>query len=308
MAGTELTSLSSSSPSTRRALLSNQNAATVSPSVSDRSKADHRNARKKKRYQGDVGRHHAQVKSEFELIPPLSTDDHRTLAKRTKRLIKRRNTLDRELLRAADKTKPEIDDFDFRHKLLRSCKKLKRREQQYLERCEKQQFELEKLYIQDCSLDRAFDYDLVRKLLWRFKRNLGPLLDEYTDRRIKKESEETNSPGSYTLSEWSDIPDSEDETGKHSKLSSRRKQNGAREHAVLSLKQTTAPLDDTPVVAQPVGVKIKREVDVDDSPKKVRFALGEDLAVSPVPGGGKSKKKAKKLREMSTETSRTNDK
>ncbi|KAI1156670.1 hypothetical protein F4825DRAFT_213221 [Nemania diffusa] len=132
----------------------------------------------------------APESSSPRLATPLSKEERRII-KKTKRLISRRNTLDREILRAVKKSSTSANDWLPRDELLQRSERLEKKELRHLRKYTKKLAKLKRVYRRDPSSHRACDYDLVRSLLWRFKRNLGPLLDEYANHC----SEEDNSKG-----------------------------------------------------------------------------------------------------------------
>ncbi|KAI1109154.1 hypothetical protein F5Y14DRAFT_458502 [Nemania sp. NC0429] len=135
------------------------------------------------RLDSDSDSHQGQIVSRSNLAKPLAKDARRAIKKETKKLIKTRNLLDEAILGLAKKTSLGEDDGSPRQdKLLRRLKRLEREEICHLKKLTAKLAELEKFYTWDPSADRASDYDLVRKLLWRFKRNLGPLFNEYQNR------------------------------------------------------------------------------------------------------------------------------
>ncbi|KAI8948935.1 hypothetical protein F4801DRAFT_580973 [Xylaria longipes] len=116
-----------------------------------------------------------QKNSEVPLPRPFSRSKRHKIAKKTRKLIERRNRLDREVLCEVEEKNPEIQD-----RLLRNREVLRRRERKHLRKRTKRVAKLEALWRQDSSSKRYNDYDLVRRLLEQFKRSLGPFLDEYT--------------------------------------------------------------------------------------------------------------------------------
>ncbi|KAI3323594.1 hypothetical protein HD806DRAFT_535422 [Xylariaceae sp. AK1471] len=264
-----------------------QNAAGASSSASEASKSDWRDIPKKKRHRQEVGFQGVQGNSKLKLAKPFSKKARRIITRKTEKLIERRNALDREVLRAVEKTNPNVNDWLPRDKLLRNRERLEKREQHHLRKRTKKLVELERLYRWDPSSDRAYDFDLVRKLLWRFKRNLGPLLDEYINRRKEKDHNKGDDDGtssSNSDSEWSDISDDGDGETTGGKKSSLVRKKGAKKPTVHSQNKTTAKdsLKGVLVSTQMDGGKRKRDEDTESTPsKKVRFALDEDENQAP---------------------------
>ncbi|KAI1176657.1 hypothetical protein F4777DRAFT_577763 [Nemania sp. FL0916] len=132
------------------------------------------------------------------LPEPFSNKIRRAHVKEFEKLMKRRNKIDQKILRAAGN-------------------KLRRRELRRLKKSTEELAKLEGLYRCDPSSGRAQDYDLVRKLLWRFKRNLGPRLDEYisgsgSDNEDSSRNDQTSHSRSDSrpTMEQSDTSDGED--------------------------------------------------------------------------------------------------
>ncbi|KAI0396649.1 hypothetical protein F5Y17DRAFT_471984 [Xylariaceae sp. FL0594] len=275
----------------RRRSISDLDAATVpqTPTPKRRKAAGYHDGHTKERYRVDLMISEVQDATRRELVPTLSTNDRRLLAKRAQRLIRRRNHLDHELIDVAYNTDPTDRQSSAQRKLLRRCARLREKERVYLESCGRLQSKLKEFYRRDPSLERASDYDLVRKLLWRFKRKLGPRLDEITDRRFTMKGEDTNSSSSRTPSEGSDTSGSEDRMARETSLSSTLEQNTAGESVVPPRKQTTPTPYGTPVAPLPAETQL--DLNGDDSPKEVRFALSEDRRLSPMAGEGKKDEK-----------------
>jgi hypothetical protein len=254
--------------------------------------------------------------SKLKLAKPFTKKARRIITRKTEKLMQRRNALDREVLRAVEKKNPGHNDWLPRDKLLRSREQLEKREQHHLRKRTKKLAELERLYRWDPSSDRAYDFDLVRKLLWRFKRNLGPLLEEYLNGRKEKGNSKGNDDemsSSDSESEWSDTSDDEDgETRgkkKNKKKSLPSHKKGAKKAAAHSQNPTT--LKDSPkeslVSTQATGGKRKRDEDTEGSPsKKVRFALDKHEHEAPVDSGRKKKDKKKSKRQASDQGAQTN--
>ncbi|KAI1828594.1 hypothetical protein F4861DRAFT_10449 [Xylaria intraflava] len=172
-------------PATADSTLSSGPMSSIAHSCASRPTEGEQPGQYKKTRQQPEPQHGAQDISEVRLVQCLSKETRRKITSETEALIKRRNTIDQEVIHAIQKTNSDVDDWAPRDKLLRRRKQLEKQEQSHLWECRKQLTQLERLYRQDPSLNRAEDYNLVSKLLWRFQRNLGPLLDEYDRRRDK---------------------------------------------------------------------------------------------------------------------------
>ncbi|KAI1307834.1 hypothetical protein F5Y03DRAFT_117628 [Xylaria venustula] len=268
----------------------------------------------------------AQSGSQLKLKKPFSKKAHRIIAKKTAKLIKRRNDLDRDILIAAEKQNPAVSDWLPRDKLLRNRERMERREQYHLRKRTKKLAELERLYRWDPSSARAYDYDQVRKLLWRFKRNLGPLLDEYTKRADQEYhgNDDTSSEGSESDSDSdagkSDASGSEDDNGQSSRDTVTAKSPSLNGHKGRSQANghsqdaaTSEVCADAAPKVQMGGGKRKREEDSLTPSKKVRFELAEDIQCDHEDARKKKKKskkdkKGKKNRQSSEQEPQINGK
>ncbi|KAI0904017.1 hypothetical protein F4823DRAFT_242132 [Ustulina deusta] len=288
----------------------NQRATASSLPIPHLSKSDAHDASKQKQHcpSPSPTPNKPQKNSRLKLAKPFSEKAQRIIAKKTAKLIKRRNALDRQVLTAVENTTPDDSDWLPRDKLLRSRERMERREQRHLRKRTKELAELERLYRRDPSSARAYDYDLARKLLWKFKRNLGPLLDEYANRPYKEKNDtnETSSSGSDadsdSESEWSDASGSEDEElpretipAHPSLLHGQKNHRQVKRHSQNTA--TTEASTSTPTRVQLDGEKRKRE---DKSPectssKKVRLSLREDTHdAKPDQESARKERKAKK--------------
>ncbi|KAF3769239.1 hypothetical protein M406DRAFT_75730 [Cryphonectria parasitica EP155] len=122
-------------------------------------------------------------KPRLRLAQPLTDRFKRGLTKRTARLIKKREEIDRALLREAQRDLRSLSAKDWlpRELLLRNSEALARRERSHIRFLGKELKEREHFYQSDLSTQRANDLDLIRIELWKSKRHLGPDLD--TDER-----------------------------------------------------------------------------------------------------------------------------
>ncbi|CAJ2501016.1 Uu.00g038690.m01.CDS01 [Anthostomella pinea] len=147
-------------------------------SVSQPNNSDWRNIPRKQRHRQPEF-HGIDGNSKLKLAKPFTKKARRIIIKKTEKLMRRRDALDIAVLTAAEKTNPGPNDWLPRDKLLRSLEHLEKRERRLLRVRTNKLSDLERLYRWDPTADRAYDHDLSRKLLWKFKRNLGPLLDDY---------------------------------------------------------------------------------------------------------------------------------
>ncbi|KAI1504347.1 hypothetical protein F5X99DRAFT_36429 [Biscogniauxia marginata] len=127
--------------------------------------------------------------SELKLTSPLSESARRIITRKTEKLMRRRNTLDEALLLEVKKSRLRLEDWSLRRKLLQKLEHLEEQERHYLRKISQTLIEFESLYRRDPTVDRAYDHDLIRKLLWRFRRNLGPLLELYSQREVGHEDD-----------------------------------------------------------------------------------------------------------------------
>ncbi|KAI1425396.1 hypothetical protein F5Y12DRAFT_373906 [Xylaria sp. FL1777] len=300
--------------------------ATSSPSQtsSHSSKSDGHNVSQRKQQRPSRTPDEPPKKSQLKLKKPFSKKARRIITKKTKKLIKRRNALDQAVLDAVQKTTPGVNDWLPRDKLLRNRERLEKREQYHLTKRTKKLVELERFYRWDPSSARASDYDLVRKLLWRFKRNLGPLLEEYTNRPdpVKNESDETSSSGldsdsdSDSKSEWSETSSNKDEklprktmTIKPPSLYAQNphKQGNSRSHNIA----TTETSSSAPLGAQVDGGKRKREEESPECTPSKKALDGETCEVKSDQENARKKKKpnkGEKKKEVSVEEPQINGK
>ncbi|KAI0433682.1 hypothetical protein F5Y09DRAFT_338500 [Xylaria sp. FL1042] len=263
--------------------------ASSSPSSSLLSKCDGPDVSNQKQHAPRSMTNQSQNSSQLKLKKPFSKKTRRMIRKKTLKLIKRRNALDRDVLIAAEKTKPSVSDWLSRDELLRDRERMKRREQYHLRKRTKKLAERERLYRWDPSAARAHDYDLIRKLLWRFKRNLGPLLDEYTNRPSQEDDggDETSSSGSDSDldSELESDAASSDDGGSSqgtltTKPSSLRGRKGHKAAPHSQNKVTAEVSTSTPLGVQADGGKRKREEAFPKrtSSKKVKSVRDEEIS------------------------------
>ncbi|KAI1734522.1 hypothetical protein F4680DRAFT_453926 [Xylaria scruposa] len=216
-----------------------------------------------------------------KLAKPLSERKRCRIIKNTTRLITRRNRLDRQVLREVKKKNPCL----LRDKLLTKREILSERERLHLRKRTRKLAKLKALWQQDPSSNRYNDYNLVRELFLKFKRNLGPLLEEYTNYHIEKDADNDRmSPSdSQSESEWVDASESEDEQPYRSN----------------SQNENTAKATNKGAPLSPQANRNKRKCEEEHTEskpfKKVRFAIDEDTGrrSSRQEEKGKSKKKNK---------------
>lgn len=162
-------------------------------------KVDWRNVPKTKRatllyqpqFQGVDG------KSKLQVAKPLTKKARRIVTNKTIKLIRRREELDRDLLAEAERKFEDLDGNDWlpRENLLRRCDAVAKREKRHLRSRTRALEERTRLYKWDPSTERAHDLDLIRELLWKFKRNLGPYLKE-REKTLQEDDGESSSAGS----------------------------------------------------------------------------------------------------------------
>ena len=222
----------------------------TSASFSSLSHFLHSNTHSVKEPRRDTAHVDARPKLKLKLREPFSKKARRIITDKTVKLIQRRNDLDRQILIVAEKRTPTVSDWLPRDQLLRNRGRLEKQEQHHLSKRTKQLAELERLYCWDPSSARADDYDLLRKLLWRFKRNLGPLLNEYISHPQDGDvTDEMTSSGPDSDSDLDHERAPGDATANANGLSPQQENGVKRKHE-------TAPVDTSP-----------KKV------KKVRFAL-----------------------------------
>ncbi|GAP83590.2 hypothetical protein SAMD00023353_0200310 [Rosellinia necatrix] len=148
--------------------------------------------------------------SKAKLVKPLSKKDGLAITDKTTKLIQKRIDLNRKFLRFATKTNPSSNDWLRQHNVMNNLSRLGGREMYHLKKLTKKLAKLEWLSRRDPSPDRTYDCDLVRKLLRRFKRNLGFLLDEYLDHGAAEQEENGQASTSESDSEWANTSSKED--------------------------------------------------------------------------------------------------
>ena len=146
--------------------------------------------------------------SKLKLAKPFSRKARRIIRKKTEKLIKKRNQIDEQLLREVQRKNVTAKDWLPRDKLLRRHTQLEKREERHIRRRTRKLAELERLYRWDPSVDRAFDHNMVRYLLWKFKRHLGPLMDYHGK---KGDVDNDTSSSSESGDEWDDVSDQDAE-------------------------------------------------------------------------------------------------
>ncbi|RYP24804.1 hypothetical protein DL765_000350 [Monosporascus sp. GIB2] len=174
-----------------------------------------------------------------DLAKSFTKKFRRNIVRKTAELIKRRNEIDSQLLQEDLRQELSTNDWQPREKLLRRHARLVEREERHIRRQERKLARVEMLYKQTHSEDRAIDYDLVRYLLWRFKRHLGPLM------KYHRKIDDGISPSSADSdSEWIDVSEERSEASgagnrkegsKHGKVTGeKRKRNDTRKDGASS--------------------------------------------------------------------------
>ena len=195
--------------------------------------------------------------SKLKLAKPWSHKARRIVRKKTENLIEKRNEIDRQLLREVQRKNVAPKDWLPRDQLLQRHTQLEKREERHVRRRTRVLAKLERLYRLDPTADRAYDYDMVRYLLWKFKRHLGPLMDHHGK---KGDAEgEVNDDSSSSDDEWEDISD-QDEGGRGKKRKSS------------------------------AGKKRKREESANSNTSKKRLKTGSTSKQNALPSSGKGKK------------------
>ncbi|RYP81306.1 hypothetical protein DL769_002035 [Monosporascus sp. CRB-8-3] len=143
-----------------------------------------------------------------ELAKSFTKRRRRSIIQKTAELIKKRNAIDSQLLQEVLRQKLNSNDWQPREKLLRRHARLMEREERHIRRQERKLARVERLYRQSHSMDQAIDHDLIRYLLWRFKRHLGPLMKYHRkiDGGISSSSVDSDS-------EWIDMSDGSEASG-----------------------------------------------------------------------------------------------
>lgn len=123
--------------------------------------------------------HNARHNAAQKLPKPLGPNARRNVTKKTSKLIRKRNELDRALLLQAFRPLGELNANDWlpREEILRQCERLASREREYIREGTEALEERTALYNQDPSEERALDLKVTKTQLWKFKRHLGPYLE-----------------------------------------------------------------------------------------------------------------------------------
>ncbi len=240
------------------------------PAESQPVKPDWRNISKKKPQQKFQFRGIDGNYKPGKLPKPFSRKARRIITKKTEKLIKKRNKLDRELLEEIQRKKLTPNDWLPRDKLLRRQAQLEKREERHIRKRTRKLAEVERLYTWDPSADRAVDYDLIRYLLWKFKRHLGPLI-EYHHGRVH--DNDASSSGTDSDSDWEDVSDREDGNGgpKHGK---KRKRETGHYNASKKRVKTTATSEEAVTTKR---TKSKEKSSKDARRKKNNFQSDTDM-------------------------------
>ncbi|KAI0548254.1 hypothetical protein F4679DRAFT_596844 [Xylaria curta] len=249
-------------------------------------------------HRSDSKSRQARKSSKARLTKPLSERKRCRIIKNTTRLITRRNRLNQQVLREVKKKNPSL----LRDKLLTKREILSERERLHLRKRTRKLAKLKALWQRDPSSNRYNDYNLVRELFLKFKRNLGPLFEEYANHHIEKDADDDKmSPSdSQSGSEWADASESEDE-------------QPYRSH---SQNKNTVKATNKGVSLSPQANRNKRKCEEEHTEskpfKKVRFAIDEDAdrQASRQEEKSKSKKKnkARQKEKAFVQEVQTNDK
>lgn len=171
----------------------------ASLSAANKEKIDRRNNPKTKN--ANVVRPKSQGASKTskpQLAPPLTDEARRRITNTTENLMRKRNALDRLLLSQASRLFGRVKPADWlpREYILRQCERLAKRERRHIRFRTRVLAKRARLYKLDPSTERAIDVDLVRELLWRFKRHLGPYLVAAENLRNDDDNVESSSSAS----------------------------------------------------------------------------------------------------------------
>ncbi|KAI1336841.1 hypothetical protein F5Y15DRAFT_392372, partial [Xylariaceae sp. FL0016] len=242
--------------------------------------------------------------SGLKLAKPFSKKARQIYTKKTRKLMLRRDDLDRETLVAYEKPYPGAKDWLIRDELLRDRQHLARKEQHHVRKRTRELAELDRLYRWNPSADRAHDYNLVRKLLWRFKRHLGPLLDDFTKQNFNKndDDDEMSSSGSDSEDSWDDNSDydhedsQEDQTTAQEGSKTRKDKNIPQHQKSVAVEQVAHILEHMAPTDTMAKSKRKREEQQDSATKKTKLNLDSGKS-SKTASKKEKKKKAKKGKE-----------
>lgn len=118
--------------------------------------------------------------SKLQLAKPLTRKARHRITRKTTILIKKRDDIDSALVA---ESQPKVDslsaeDWLPREGLLGKNEALARCERRHIQILNKAIQERQSLYRRDPSTERATDLDLIRTLHWKFKRHLGPYLQD----------------------------------------------------------------------------------------------------------------------------------
>ncbi|KAI0409432.1 hypothetical protein F4802DRAFT_593083 [Xylaria palmicola] len=212
-------------------------------------------------------------------MKPFSEKQRRKFEKKTRRLVKRRKRLNQQVLRAAKKTKPSINDWLARKELLQEWARLKMKENRHLEKYTKKLAKLAELYRIDPSSDGAQEYNLVRKLLWDFERSVKPFLDQHITRLNEKSNgdneDETITSGSVRDSNQSNTDNEDEALRRETPFSQSRRENttqaGSHSHNGATVEGSVRGTLPQPEAIN--GTEKPEEAPTNTPSKKVRFAL-----------------------------------
>jgi hypothetical protein len=137
-------------------------------------------------------------KSKLKLAKPLTKKARRIISNKTHKMMRRREKIDKELLEEVQRENVTAQHWLARETLLRRQEQLEKREKRHIARRTMALLQRERLYRWDPTTERAADLDLIRKLLWKFKRHLGPMLEYHGN--LEPEADDDDSSGE----EWED--------------------------------------------------------------------------------------------------------
>ncbi|RYP76153.1 hypothetical protein DL771_001977 [Monosporascus sp. 5C6A] len=183
----------------------------------------------------------SKINNDFELgelAKSFTKKFRRNIIQKTAELIKKRNEIDSQLLQEALRENLTANDWQPREKLLRRHARLVEREERYIRRQKRKLARLERLYKQSHSTNRAIDHDLIRYLLWRFQRHLGPLMKYH-----RKIDGDISSSSADSDSEWIDMSE---EGSEASGPGNRKESKHGKEVASASESAKTLPKTGNP--------------------------------------------------------------
>ncbi|KAI1488267.1 hypothetical protein F5X96DRAFT_94876 [Biscogniauxia mediterranea] len=246
--------------------------------------------------------------AKLRLANPFSNKKYRHIVKRTAQLMYRRDVLDKALLLEVEKLRHGPDDWPLREKLFQEQEDLESRECRHLRKTTRRLAETKILYLLDPTIEHARNYDIIRKLLWRFKRNLGPLLGLYHQRE-----------GGYIDDSESKLDETIHDIHRELKMgpndfsAASRPNTTTVKEAHKASQNITGPRDPNGSARSKANKKQPRkrkweENPKDGSSKKFKSSLFSDQEPAVCrKEGGKDKKEENQIKNKSNEADRTND-